>query len=138
MTLPAWMLLGFALWTLALLALTVGVHRWSRVLAGRAGLADFPADGAQGPAWYCRAMRAHANCVENLPVFASLVVVLLHAGIGGTAVDVLSAIVLPARIAQSLVHVTRVQTNGWVAVRFSCYLLQVCAFIGLGLLAATC
>ena len=34
MTVPVWMLLGFAAWTVLLLLTTVGVYRWSRILTG--------------------------------------------------------------------------------------------------------
>ena len=32
MTVPIWMLLGFAAWTLLLLLLTIGIYRWFRVV----------------------------------------------------------------------------------------------------------
>ena len=34
MTVPVWMLLAFATWTVVLLLGTVGVYRWSRILTG--------------------------------------------------------------------------------------------------------
>ena len=71
--LPELMLMGFAAWTLLLLLTTVGAYRLSRVFLGRAGMSEFPADHVEGQDWYRRAMRAHANCLENLPVFAVLV-----------------------------------------------------------------
>ena len=80
-------LLGFALWTLAVLALTVGVHRWSRILTGRGAIHQFPADAPEGPDWYKRATRAHANCVENLPVYTAIVVAASAAGAEGGALD---------------------------------------------------
>ncbi len=73
MTVPQWALLGFAVWTLLVLFGTVGVYRWSRILTGRVGISEWQADQPQGSEWYQRAMRAHMNCVENLPVFAALV-----------------------------------------------------------------
>ena len=73
MTVPVWMLLGFATWTVLLLLTTVGVYRWSRILTGRAPIREFRADRVEGEEWYKRAMRAHANCVENLPVFGAIV-----------------------------------------------------------------
>lgn len=35
MTIPIWVLLGFAGWTLLTLFGTVGVYRWSHILTGR-------------------------------------------------------------------------------------------------------
>ena len=73
MTVPVWMLVGFAVWTVLLLLATVGVYRWSRILTGRLPIRSFRADQVEGADWYIRAMRAHANCVENLPVFGAIV-----------------------------------------------------------------
>jgi uncharacterized MAPEG superfamily protein len=73
MTVPQWALLGFAVWTLLVLFGTVGVYRWSRILTGRVRISEWQADRPQGSDWYQRAMRAHMNCVENLPVFAAIV-----------------------------------------------------------------
>jgi uncharacterized MAPEG superfamily protein len=66
------MLVRFAAWTVLLLLATVGVYRWSRILTGRMPLRSFRADQIEAD-WYIRAMRAHANCVENLPVFDAIV-----------------------------------------------------------------
>jgi uncharacterized MAPEG superfamily protein len=136
--LPELMLLGFAAWTLALLIATVGAYRLSRVFSGRAGMGAFPADQIEGQDWYKRAMRAHANCVENLPVFAVLVLVLRACGIGHPAVDPLCAAVLAARIPQSLVHVGFAQTDRVVSVRFGFFAVQLLSFCALiGLIAST-
>lgn len=63
MTIPLWVLLGFAGWTLLILFATVGVYRWSRILAGRTPIAAWRADEQQGSDWYRRAVRAH--CLET-------------------------------------------------------------------------
>ena len=70
MTIPVLVLLAFAAWTLLTLFGSVGVYRWSRILTGRASIAR--ADLPQGSEWYQRAVRAHMNCVENLPVMPLL------------------------------------------------------------------
>jgi uncharacterized membrane protein YecN with MAPEG domain len=129
--LPEWMLLGFAAWTLLLLLTTVGSYRLSRVFRGRAGMGDFRADKVEGQDWYVRAMRAHANCVENLPVFAVLVYVLRAWGIEHPAVDPLCAVILAARIPQSLVHVCFAQTDRIVSVRFTFFFIQFLGFSAL-------
>ena len=82
---PTSMLLGFAAWTVLLLALTIGVYRWVLIFSGRAQVNAFRADQVEGADWYKRAMRAHANCVENLPVFCAIVFALYVSGVvGGT------------------------------------------------------
>jgi uncharacterized MAPEG superfamily protein len=74
MSIPVLALLGFAAWTLLPLIGSIGVYRWSRILTGRASIAEWRADMPQGSDWYRRAMRAHMNCVENLPIYAAVVV----------------------------------------------------------------
>lgn len=131
MTIPAWMLLGFAAWTVLLLVATIGVYRWSLILTGRAPIRGFRADQVEGADWYRRAMRAHANCIENLPVFGAIVFALYASGVGGPVVDDLSIGILLARVAQSSVHVGLVQTNTVAAVRFAFFFVQVLGFIAL-------
>lgn len=131
MTLPTWMLLGFAMWTLALLLFTVGIYRWRRIFAGSVAIRNFPADAAGGDEWYRRATRAHANCIENLPVFGAIVFALHVGQVTGTLVDALAVAVLVARIAQSLVHVCFVHTNTIASVRFGFYFVQFICFVGL-------
>src|SRR5690242_19742982 len=136
MSIPQWTLLGFAAWTLALLMATVGVYRWGNILFARAGIASFRSDALEGADWYQRGTRAHANCVENLPVFAVIVFVISALDINGPAVNYLSILVLIARVCQSLVHVSHVQTNRFVAVRFSFFCVQLVCFLALIAIAA--
>jgi uncharacterized MAPEG superfamily protein len=126
-----WMLLGFATWTLMLLIATVGVYRWVKILFWKAPIASFRSDQLEGDDWYRRGTRAHANCVENLPVFGAIVLVISAIGLNGPAVDSLCTIVLIARIIQSLVHVSHVQTDAFVAVRFSFFSVQLVCFLAL-------
>lgn len=129
MSVPVWVLLAFAVWTVLLLFGTVGVYRWSRILTGRVPIREFKADQVEGRDWYKRAMRAHANCVENLPVLGALVFALYVSGTGGRDVDAASLLIIAARLAQSLVHVCFVQTNPIVSVRFGFYLVQAASFL---------
>ena len=87
MTIPVLMLVGFAAWTVLLLLATVGVYRWSRILTGRVPIGGFRADRVEGADWYLRAMRAHANCVENLPVFGAIVLGLYAGNVAGALVN---------------------------------------------------
>jgi uncharacterized MAPEG superfamily protein len=131
MTMPAWMLLGFAAWTIVLLASTIGMYRWTQIFAGRAPVNGFPADQPEGADWYKRSMRAHANCIENLPVFGAIVLALHVSAAGGPVADFASIAVLAARVMQSLVHVSLPQTSSVVAVRFSFLLVQLVCFFTL-------
>jgi uncharacterized MAPEG superfamily protein len=101
MTIPVWVLLLFAAWTLLLLFLTIGYFRWSRILTGRATMRERRPDEVQGTDWYRRAMRAHANCLENLPIYTAVVIALLVTGASSRWLDMLAIVLLIARIAQS-------------------------------------
>ena len=48
MTIPVWVLLLFATWTLLLLFATIGYFRWSRILTGRATMREWRPDEVQG------------------------------------------------------------------------------------------
>src|SRR5437762_4009951 len=89
MSIPVWAVLAFATWTMTILLLGVGVYRWSLILAGTAELKSFPGDEPHGSPFYRRAVRAHANCVENLPVFAAIVLAVQASGAHSSTLDVL-------------------------------------------------
>jgi uncharacterized MAPEG superfamily protein len=132
------MLLGFATWTALLLLFTIGAYRWTRIFSGRVAIRNFPADAAGGEEWYRRATRAHANCIENLPVFGAIVFALHVGNVAGALVDALTVIVLVARMVQSLVHVCFVHTNTVASVRFTFFFVQFVCFLWLvGLIVAT-
>jgi uncharacterized MAPEG superfamily protein len=122
------MLLGFAAWTLLPLTVTVGVYRWSLILTGRAPVHSFRADQPEGADWYRRATRAHAYCIENLPVFGAIVIGLHIGNVASPLVDALAMTILIARILQSTVHVCFVQTSFEASVRFIFYFAQAACF----------
>ena len=136
MTIPQWTLLGFAAWTLALLMATVGVYRWGLIIFSRAGIASFRSDALEGAGWYQRGTRAHANCIENLPVFGAIVYLIGEVGLQAPLVDALCVATLVARIVQSCVHIAHEQTNTFVAARFSFYSVQLVSFLALIVMAA--
>ncbi len=131
MTILQGSLLGFALWTLALLLLTVGVYRWGRILTGRAAVNEFPADAPTGAGWYRRGTRAHVNCIENLPVYAVIVQAASMRGLAGPLVDVLGIGFLCARVAQTVTHVGFIETARTVSVRFTFYSVQFVVMVAL-------
>ena len=49
MNIPLWVLLGFAGWTLIVLFGTIGVYRWSSILAARTRIGEWQADQPQVP-----------------------------------------------------------------------------------------
>jgi uncharacterized MAPEG superfamily protein len=131
MTIPQWTLLGFAAWTLVLLMATVGVYRWGNILFAKADIASFRSGALEGAGWYQRGTRAHANCIENLPVFGAIVYAISLVGMQGVIVDALCVATLVARVVQSCVHISHEQTNAFVAVRFSFYSVQLVSFLAL-------
>ncbi len=134
MTTPVYALLAFAIWTYVLLLSTVGWYRWSRILTGRAAISSFKAINPQGSEWYLRAMRAHANCVENLPVFGAVVFAIYVAGVGSTAINALAIAVPVARVGQTLVHVVLPETNRSVFVRFIFFIAQIICVLAMAVL----
>jgi uncharacterized membrane protein YecN with MAPEG domain len=131
MTIPQLSLLSFALWTLGVLTVTIGWYRWSRILNGLAAIHQFRSDDVQGADWYRRAMRAHANCVENLPVFGAIVLVLSFMRAQSPLIDVLSLAVPSARVVQSLMHICFTETRRTVAIRFTAFTVQLLCFLAL-------
>ena len=133
MTLPLWMLLGFAGWTLLVLLAGVGVRRWLLIFQRQAALTSFPGDTAHGSPAYRRAMRAHANCIENLPVFAAIVLIGAIARLDPPRMGALAVAVLAARIAQTSIHMLLPETNAGIAARFACYMIQFLAMTAMAI-----
>jgi uncharacterized MAPEG superfamily protein len=136
MSTPLWVMLAFAAWTHAVLVGSIGVYRLSRVFTGRATMAEWRADGMQGDPWYQQATRAHMNCVENLPVYSAVALAAAVTGVGGAALDALALIFIAARIGQTLVHITRAQTERVVNVRFGLFSMQIACIVSMGVLVA--
>lgn len=136
MTIPLWVLLGFAGWTLIVLFGTIGVYRWSRILTGRMRVAEWQADTAQGSEWYRRAMRAHINCVENLPVYGAIVVCATAAGARSGFLDALALAFMAARICQTTVHLAFTQTDFVASVRFAFFFVQALCMVAMGISVA--
>ena len=130
MTTPLYCLVAFATWTLALVLLIIGPFRVVSVLKGTARPNAFPAAVPHGPDWYQRAMRAHANCVENLPVFGALVLVAHQVGLRDGLFATLSTVVVGARVGQTLMHLSSGRSR-IINIRFGFFFIQVCAMIGM-------
>jgi uncharacterized MAPEG superfamily protein len=131
MSIPVWAVLAFATWTIAILILGVGIYRWSLILAGKAELKSFPGDEPHGSPLYRRVVRAHANCIENLPVFVALVLAEQAAGLHSPTLDGLSVGVVIARVVQTSAHLAS-GSNAAIAVRFTFLCVQLIAFVWMG------
>ena len=131
---PIQSLIAFALWTLALIVVVFG-YRGLRFLKG-APINHWPRGNkpADDAAFIKRVEDAHANCLENLPVFA--VVVLAAAAMDKTAtIAALAPWVLYARVGQSLVHLWGVnQLQVFLRVSFWSVQLGLCIWMAVQLL----
>ena len=129
MTTPLWCLLGFVAWTIILLFGLAGA-RLSQVATGAKQPNEFPSGVPHGSDAYWRLNRAHLNCVENLPLFASVVVVGTLAGLKAPLFDTFSQVYLAARIGQTVTHLSSGSVMA-INVRFTFYLTQVGCLIGI-------
>lgn len=131
LTVPLQALLFFTGWTLALVVVGVASYRLPLVFFGAARANAFPSDQPHGPDLYRRLLRAHANCVENLPIFAVLVIVghvlLMRDG----TFALLAQVVAMARVGQSVAHIASGRSLA-VMVRFAFFSAQVGAMIAMG------
>lgn len=115
-------LAGFITWTLLLLVL-MEIIRTQLVLRGKVRANGFAPDNAGLSPFMQRLARAHANCIESLPVFGGLLVVAIATD--RTAVtDPLAYLFLGARLFQSLVHLASVSSMA-VMIRFSAFAVQM-------------
>ena len=120
-------LLGFAAWTVLLIA-CVFLYRGVKFLGGTP-INHWPrqAKPMDDMALVRRMEDAHANCLENLPVFA--VIVLVAAAMGRLdAIAALAPFVLYARVGQTMVHLLGVGKTH-VLVRATFWSVQLGLFI---------
>jgi len=115
-------LTGFVSWSLALLVL-MEVIRTKLVATKVLPANGFRPDNANLSPFMQRLARAHANCVEGLPVFGGLMVIAVVAG-KSAVTDPLAYYFLAARILQSLIHLSSVSPTA-VTLRFSAFLVQL-------------
>lgn len=122
MTNSALALLGFACWTVALLVLLLA-HRAKLMMFDKRAPNSFSPAGTDLPPFGGRVVRAHANCVENLPVVGAVLLV----AIATSHTEVTEAWALPllgARVAQSSVHLVSTSSAA-VSVRFTFFAVQL-------------
>lgn len=115
-------LLGFIAWTLCLLVLMEAIRSWL-VLSGTVPTNGFTPDNANLSPFMQRLARAHANCLEGLPLFGGLMLVAVVAG-RATVTDPLAWVLLGARIVQSLIHLVSTSPAA-VTARFTAFAVQV-------------
>lgn len=122
MTPTAVALLGFAAWTILLVAF-LGLYRTGLVLAGKKAANAFSPSGEDLEGFGRRLTRAHANCYENLPVAAAVLLYAIAAG-EAAVTDGAAYLFLGARIAQSVTHLIST-ARPFVLIRFAFFIVQV-------------
>jgi uncharacterized MAPEG superfamily protein len=109
-------------WALALLILMEAL-RSKLVVTKRIRANEFQPDNSNLSPFMQRLARAHANCIEGLPIFGGLLVVALLTG--RTAItDPLAPVLLGARIAQSTIHLASLSVLA-VNLRFAAFVVQM-------------
>lgn len=115
-------LTAFIAWALALLVLMEAI-RSVLVLTGRVPANGFTPDNAAQSPFMQRLARAHANCLEGLPIFGGLMLVALVTG-RAALTDPLAYALLGARIVQSCIHLASTSAAA-VTLRFTAFAVQM-------------
>lgn len=122
MSATAFALTGFISWALGLL-IVMEVIRTYLVISGKVAANGFTPDNAALSPFMQRLARAHANCIEGLPIFGGLLGVAII--ISKTDVtDPLASTLLGARIVQSIIHLVSTSQVA-VSLRFTAFAVQM-------------
>ncbi len=115
-------LLGLTAWTLFLLIL-MEVLRSRLILMKAIAANEFKPDNSNLSPFMQRLARAHANCVESLPVFGILLIVALLNNRAGVT-NPLAPWLFAARVVQSCVHLASLSVPA-VWIRFIAFAVQI-------------
>lgn len=124
-------LTGFIAWTLFLLVLMEAIRSWL-VLSKAVPANGFNPENSNLSPFMQRLARAHANCLEGLPVFGGLLLV-AELSDKAAVTDSLAFVFLGARILQSLIHLISLSSTA-VTLRFTAFAVQM----GIGVYWACC
>lgn len=127
-------LIGFALWTIALTVLIGGSRAYIAQTTGKAPN-TFAANGEDVGGFSQRLARAHANCYENLPVVAAILLSVQISGMHALS-DPLAPWILLARVLQSIVHLASTSVPA-VLLRFGFFVVQIGLLLLIALRALT-
>jgi uncharacterized MAPEG superfamily protein len=122
MSKTAYALTGFVSWALLLLVL-MEVIRTSLVMTGKVAANGFTPDNANLSPFMQRLARAHANCVEGLPIFGGLLAIAIMTS-RTDVTDSLALWFLAARIVQSVIHLASTSSLA-VSLRFTAFAVQM-------------
>lgn len=115
-------LTGFIAWSLFLLVL-MELIRAKLVLSKSIAANAFNPGNSNLSPFMQRLARAHANCVEGLPIFGGLMLIAIVTD-RSALTDPLAYVLLAARILQSIIHLCSLSARA-VTLRFSAFTVQM-------------
>jgi uncharacterized MAPEG superfamily protein len=115
-------LVGLTAWTLFLVILMEAL-RSRLILTGAIAANKFRPDNSNLSPFMQRLARAHANCVESVPLFSVLLITALLTN-QTSVTDPLAPLLLAARLFQSCVHIVSLSVLA-VWLRFLAFALQI-------------
>lgn len=115
-------LFGFIGWTFALLLL-MEISRAKLVLTKQVAANGFDPNNSNLSEFMQRLARAHANCIEGLPVFGGILLIALLLQ-QNSVTDGTALLFLLARISQSLIHLCSTSATA-VTLRFTAFAVQM-------------
>lgn len=115
-------LTGFVTWALLLLVLMECIRSYL-VLSKAVPANGFDPGNSSLSPFMQRLARAHANCVEGLPIFGGLMLIAVVSG-NTRITDPLAYVFLAARVMQSLIHISSLSATA-VTLRFTAFAIQM-------------
>lgn len=135
MTTALMSLVGFAMWAVVLVTAIGAVRVW-KVVTREAKPNGFPSGQPHGSDMYWRLNRAHMNALENLPIFAAVVLAGAMLEVRAPLFSTLASVVLGARVLQSVFHISSGRSLV-VNLRFTAFLAQLVCMAWMALLIAS-
>ena len=118
----AYALTGFVSWALFLLVLMEAIRTYL-VATKKVAANGFTPDNSGLSPFMQRLARAHANCIEGLPIFGGLMAIAIMTSRTGVT-DALAFWLLGVRIVQSIIHLISISPM-MVSLRFTAFALQM-------------
>ena len=115
-------LTGFVSWALFLLLMMEGIRTYL-VVTGRVAANGFTPDNSGLSPFMQRLARAHANCIEGLPIFGGFLAIAIMTS-RTVITDPLAWWFLGARIIQSIIHLVSTSPIA-VSLRFTAFAVQL-------------
>ena len=115
-------LTAFISWALALLIL-MEILRTKLVIAKKTVVTSFVPDNSNLSPFMQRLARAHANCIEGIPIFGGLMLIAIATD-RTSVTNSLALVLLAARITQSLIHLSSSSSTA-INLRFLAFAVQV-------------